>query len=150
MKNDIKPATQEEVKDQTKTVKVDKKLELTNEINVLKKELKQNKLVLEGGTNEKGQLILSSDELIENFSDLIEMKEIELAKDLVEPANRRYLFESDSRHRELTRKLIRVPEIDRFKRQKQQILKQKADIIENDPKIAAKLVNAEKELKALE
>ena len=86
MKNNIKPANQEEVAEQNKTVKVDKDLELRNELNVLKKELKQNKLIANGGFNEKNQEVVSTDKLVEQFTDLIEMKEIEMNKDMPEPA----------------------------------------------------------------
>jgi len=125
-----------------------KKLDRDNELSNKKKELKRNEQVLNGWTDEQGREYLSCDELIKKNKLFLEMKQIEMSKCSVEPANRRYLFEVDKRWQQIQKELVRMPEIEGLKKAIKRVEKQKEDIIKRNPELKKQIEELEKKDKA--
>ena len=143
----IKKAKPEEVEKTIKKSEGQKKLELTNELNNVRKELKRNTQLLNGFEDETGRTILSCDESVKQIDLMIELKQIELAKDAMPLGNIRYAYEGDQRRRQLIREIYRKPELEALKKKKEKILKQKEEMIKKEPELKTRIKEIEKKLK---
>jgi len=148
MKENIKPVTPEEVADQNKTVqktKEQEKLEDENELNVKKKELKNNKRILNGYDDQEG-FMPDMDTRIESNKKYLEMKDIEFKKDEINGGNRRVAYEGDQRWRQLKKEIFLTPELDKIKRSIKRMEEQKEEIIKNNPELKKRINELEKKL----
>ncbi len=124
------------------------KIDIDNELSAKKKELKRNEQVLNGWTDEQGREYLSCDELISRNKLLLEMKQIELSKCGIHPANARFRFETDQRWMQIQKELIRQPEIENIKKGIKRIEEQKESIIKTNPFLKKRIEELEKSKKA--
>ena len=148
MKEIIKPVTPEEVADQNKTVqktKEQEKLEDENELNVKKKELKNNKRILNGYDDQEG-FMPDMDTRIESNKKYLEMKDIEFKKDEINGGNRRVAYEGDQRWRQLKKEIFLTPEPDKIKRSIKRMEEQEKEIMENNPELQKRINELGKKL----
>lgn len=125
-----------------------KKLDKEDELSAKKKELKRNEQVLNGWTDDQGREYLSCDELIKRNKMLLEMKQIELSKCAIHPANAKFRYETDQRWMQIQNEIVRKPEIKSIKKGIERIEEQKEQIIKTNPMLKKRIEELGKSKKA--
>jgi len=124
--------------------KKEKKEDLEEELKLKQGQLKEKEVRMNGGISPTMKRpVMAIDKELEHMGRILEMRKIELAKDA--PMNPKYMFENDSRWRELKREFV-ADEVKQLEEQKEKVIEQKKQVLAEIPELKKRIDYLEKAL----